>query len=105
MADMAWMTTWNLWGSVRVSTATVGRSSRGGMMVEGDRSARDWNTDLASIGLETIHLVMDPRQLDPEIPCLMWTPDPPYVTGRLKLAMHMVYKSGMYLSQSTWPTL
>ena len=55
--------------------------------------------------VETIHLVMDPRQLEPEIPCLMWTPDPPYVTGRLKLAMNLVYRSGMYLSQSTWPSL
>ena len=55
--------------------------------------------------VETIHLVMDTRQLDPEILCLMWTPDPPYVTGRLKLAMNLVYRSGMYLSQSTWPTL
>ena len=46
--------------------------------------------------VETIHLVMDTRQLDPEILCLMWTPDPPYVTGRLKLAMNLVYRSGMY---------
>ena len=48
---------------------------------------------------------MEPKQLEPDIPCLICTPDPPYVTGRLKLAMNLVYRSGMYGSQFTWPTL
>ena len=48
--------------------------------------------------------VILPRQDWPAIPCLILTPEDPYVTGRLKLFMNRVYRSQKYGSQSNAPT-
>ena len=39
------------------------------------------------------HLVMAEVQFAPDMPCFICSPDPPNVTGRLKLAMSLVYIS------------